>query len=403
MSPVFRHGGLRLYLLKLLDEAPRHGYDVIRLLQDKFLGVYSPSPGTIYPRLARLEEEGLVTHETVDGKKIYKITDAGRAELNRRFDDLADLEDELAASVRDIAKEISRDVRETVRNLRDELTFAVREAGRAGRAPGAGPGQSDADARAAADGQADAAAGEPKADQPAAGGAGESGGARAGAWQEATAEDDVSPDLGESRAGAPIDAAPSEAGPSDAGTGEASQPRESAGAGKGDDAGADAGGSRDHRGRGDWREWTGWAERADWREFAEWAKRQEWGEWVGRQDWREWKERASSAGRADWTESGRADWIKGGKPRDRRDAGPDLMANLEHLAAAFAREIRGVARQAENVSDDTLGNLGRVLSDTLNKIRSEVFREPDPGSGKPAEPESGESDSNPPGGTASRP
>ncbi len=79
------------------------------------------------------------------------------------------------------------------------------------------------------------------------------------------------------------------------------------------------------------------------------------------------------------------------------------MANLEHLAAAFAREIRGVARQAENVSDDTLGNLGRVLSDTLNKIRSEVFREPDPGSGKPAEPESGESDSNPPGDTASRP
>src|SRR5215510_11043060 len=128
MSPVFRHGGLRLYLLKLLDEAPRHGYDVIRLLQDKFLGVYSPSPGTIYPRLARLEEEGLVTHETVDGKKVYKITEAGRAELNRRLDDLADLEDELAASVRDIAMEISRDVRETVRNLRDELTWAVREA-----------------------------------------------------------------------------------------------------------------------------------------------------------------------------------------------------------------------------------------------------------------------------------
>src|SRR6185437_7921957 len=139
MSPVFRHGGLRLYLLKLLDEAPRHGYDVIRLLQDKFLGVYSPSPGTIYPRLARLEEEGLVTHETVEGKKVYRITDAGRAELNRRLDDLADLEDELAASVRDIAREISRDVRETVRSLRDELTFAVREANRSGRPGGSGP------------------------------------------------------------------------------------------------------------------------------------------------------------------------------------------------------------------------------------------------------------------------
>ena len=84
MSPVFGHGRLRLYLLKLLEESPRHGYEVIRLLQDRFLGVYSPSPGTIYPRLARLEEEGLVTHEVVDGKKVYRITDKGRAELNDR-------------------------------------------------------------------------------------------------------------------------------------------------------------------------------------------------------------------------------------------------------------------------------------------------------------------------------
>ena len=81
MSPVFRHGRLRLYLLKLLDEAPKHGYEVIRLLQDRFMGVYAPSPGTIYPRLARLEEEGLVTHDEIDGRKVYKITEKGRAEI----------------------------------------------------------------------------------------------------------------------------------------------------------------------------------------------------------------------------------------------------------------------------------------------------------------------------------
>ncbi|MGA8455643.1 MAG: helix-turn-helix transcriptional regulator, partial [Streptosporangiaceae bacterium] len=127
MSPVFRHGGLRLYLLKLLDEAPRHGYEVIRLLQDRFLGVYSPSPGTIYPRLARLEEEGLVTHDEVDGKKVYRITDKGREEINARFDDLAELEEELTQSVRDIAREVSEDVRDTVRNLREELTWAARD------------------------------------------------------------------------------------------------------------------------------------------------------------------------------------------------------------------------------------------------------------------------------------
>src|SRR5215467_7258437 len=137
MSPVFRHGSLRLYLLKLLDEAPRHGYEVIRLLQDRFLGVYAPSPGTIYPRLARLEEEGLVTHDETDGKKVYRITDKGREELHARLDDLAELEEEITASVRDIAREVSEDVRETVRSLREELASAARDMSK-GRARDAG-------------------------------------------------------------------------------------------------------------------------------------------------------------------------------------------------------------------------------------------------------------------------
>ncbi|MER5323858.1 PadR family transcriptional regulator [Streptosporangium roseum] len=127
MSPVFGHGRLRLYLLKLLEESPRHGYEVIRLLQDRFLGVYSPSPGTIYPRLARLEEEGLVTHEVLDGKKVFTITDLGRDELNTRLDELADLEQEISDSVRDIAREVKEDVRDTVKSLREELTQMARD------------------------------------------------------------------------------------------------------------------------------------------------------------------------------------------------------------------------------------------------------------------------------------
>src|SRR5258708_34035626 len=185
MSPVFRHGRLRLYLLKLLDESPRHGYEVIRLLQDRFLGAYSPSPGTIYPRLARLEEEGLVTHEGVDGKKIYKIPEAGRGELSRRLDDLADLEDELSASVRDIAREISRDVRETVRSMRDELTWAVREAARvseADQAPEAAARAHGAGAASAGSGPGSAAKPSPATDDPAAGDDGsDAGGGRGGA------------------------------------------------------------------------------------------------------------------------------------------------------------------------------------------------------------------------------
>ncbi|MEU8250533.1 PadR family transcriptional regulator [Nonomuraea sp. NPDC048916] len=127
MSPVFGHGRLRLYLLKLLEESPRHGYEVIRLLQDRFLGVYSPSPGTIYPRLARLEEEGLVTHEVIDGKKVFSITDKGRGELNARLDELDELEQEISASVRDIAREVKEDVRDTVKSLREELTKMAKD------------------------------------------------------------------------------------------------------------------------------------------------------------------------------------------------------------------------------------------------------------------------------------
>ncbi len=139
MTPVFRHGRLRLYLLRLLDEEPRHGYEVIRLLRDRFMGVYAPSPGTIYPRLARLEEEGLVTHDEENGRKVYRITEAGREELRSRGDELHELEQELSASVSDIVREVKEDVRETVRNLREELTKAAREMRQPQEAAAPGP------------------------------------------------------------------------------------------------------------------------------------------------------------------------------------------------------------------------------------------------------------------------
>lgn len=134
MSPVFGHGRLRLYLLKLLDEEPRHGYDVIRLLEDRFLGLYAPSAGTVYPRLARLETEGLVTHEESGGRKTYRLTDAGRAELAAHADELATLERELTESVREMAAEVRADVRGSVRSLREELKTAARGVRREERA-----------------------------------------------------------------------------------------------------------------------------------------------------------------------------------------------------------------------------------------------------------------------------
>jgi DNA-binding PadR family transcriptional regulator len=134
MSPVFGHGRLRLYLLKLLDESPRHGYDVIRELEDRFMGLYTPSAGTVYPRLARLEAEGLVTHEVTEGRKIYQITDAGREELRSRQGELDDLEAEIAGSVRDLATEIRTEVRGSVKDLRAELKAAAKDMRRQARA-----------------------------------------------------------------------------------------------------------------------------------------------------------------------------------------------------------------------------------------------------------------------------
>jgi DNA-binding PadR family transcriptional regulator len=133
MSQVFGHGRLRLYLLRLLDESPRHGYDVIRELEDRFMGLYSPSAGTVYPRLARLEAEGLVEHEVSEGRKVYRITDAGRAELADRQSDLDDLEQEIAGSVRDLATEIQSEVRGSVKDLQAELKAAARDVRRESR------------------------------------------------------------------------------------------------------------------------------------------------------------------------------------------------------------------------------------------------------------------------------
>lgn len=133
MTPVFAHGQLRLYLLSLLQDGPRHGYEVIRDLQERFDGLYTPSAGTVYPRLQRLEEEGLVVRVTSSGrgsgrKVTYQITEAGRLEVGSRREDLAALDVDLAASVRRLAEDVRRRVRTGSQDLRGELAQAAKVA-----------------------------------------------------------------------------------------------------------------------------------------------------------------------------------------------------------------------------------------------------------------------------------
>src|SRR5215471_19962072 len=77
---VLDHGDLRYVLLRLIAEKPRHGYELIKAIEEKFGGMYSPSPGVIYPTLILLEELGHLRPETGGGaKKLYSITEEGTA------------------------------------------------------------------------------------------------------------------------------------------------------------------------------------------------------------------------------------------------------------------------------------------------------------------------------------
>lgn len=79
-------GDLRLIALALIAEQPRHGYEIIKVLEDKTAGWYAPSPGIVYPTLTFLEEAGYVTAQTEGAKKLYAITDEGKAHLAENQD-----------------------------------------------------------------------------------------------------------------------------------------------------------------------------------------------------------------------------------------------------------------------------------------------------------------------------
>ena len=87
---MLAQGDLRLVALALIEQAPRHGYEIIKLVEEKTADWYSPSPGIVYPTLTYLEEAGYVTAAAEGAKKLYSITDEGRAYLKANRD-LADV------------------------------------------------------------------------------------------------------------------------------------------------------------------------------------------------------------------------------------------------------------------------------------------------------------------------
>lgn len=86
---MFEQGDLRFVVLKLLAEKPAHGYEIIKAVEQQFGGAYAPSPGIVYPTLTLLEEQGLIEIvESVGSRKLYALTEAGRAEFARATKDI---------------------------------------------------------------------------------------------------------------------------------------------------------------------------------------------------------------------------------------------------------------------------------------------------------------------------
>ncbi len=118
---MFDGGELRLLLLKLIEEQPRHGYDLIREIEERSGGAYAPSPGVIYPTLTMLDDMGLVEAKAEGARKAFAITDAGSAELTEKAAEVEALFQRLAELGEQRARTSGGPIRRAMGNLRAVL------------------------------------------------------------------------------------------------------------------------------------------------------------------------------------------------------------------------------------------------------------------------------------------
>ncbi len=153
---VFDRGDLKYVILELLSRKPMHGYEVMRALEEESCGCYSASPGSVYPTLQMLEDQGYVVCEEEEGKKIYTITEEGREFLKRNGDVVDDIFDRVnsftdrffGSEMRDVTRSFKTLARVTferairwadspemlaeIQEILDRAARDVEEAGRAG-------------------------------------------------------------------------------------------------------------------------------------------------------------------------------------------------------------------------------------------------------------------------------
>lgn len=119
---VFDGGELRLVLLKLIGDEPRHGYDLIRAIEELTGGAYAPSPGVVYPTITLLGDMDLIEEKSTEGaRKIFAITDAGRAHLAERQADVDVLLARLAGLAEMRGRMDAMPLKRAMHNLRNVL------------------------------------------------------------------------------------------------------------------------------------------------------------------------------------------------------------------------------------------------------------------------------------------
>ncbi|MEI2383800.1 PadR family transcriptional regulator [Breoghania sp. JC706] len=125
---MFDGGELRLVLLKLIAEAPRHGYDLIRAIEERTAGGYAPSPGVVYPTLTLLTDMGLISEKPADGaRKLFEATPEGLAQLDEQGDVIEMLFKRLDALSEMQERTDVVPVRRAMQNLRAVLQNRLRE------------------------------------------------------------------------------------------------------------------------------------------------------------------------------------------------------------------------------------------------------------------------------------
>ncbi len=114
---MFEAGQMRLVILKLLHERPRHGYDIIKALEELFAGSYSPSAGTVYPTLSLLEELALVEATQEGGRRVFKLTRQGVEELSRKQREVSEVFERVGRAAHQVSAGSLGELREAFQGL----------------------------------------------------------------------------------------------------------------------------------------------------------------------------------------------------------------------------------------------------------------------------------------------